>query len=386
MDSFTEVTHEGWGGRIMQSIKGVAVGGILFLVSFPLLFWNEGRAVKTAKRLEEGAGAAVSLTSTEVDAANEGKLVHLTGQATTDEELTDEAFGVTVTGIKLRRTVTMHQWKESKRTRRRKKLGGGTRTETTYSYSKVWSERSIDSTSFRESTGHTNPGAMPYQSQSVAAEKVTLGGFRLSKSLVARIEGGSPVTVRAEDLPEALEGKAKAAAGGFYVGANPAAPVVGDLKIVFSVVKPQVVSLISRQIGDTFEPYQAKAGGTIEMVAAGAQSAESMFEEAKAANVTMTWVLRLVGFVVMAIGLALMAQPMVVLADVLPILGDILGFGVALFAGVTALCLSLVTIAIAWLLYRPVLAVVLIAVGVGAVVAVRQLAQGRKARAAASAP
>ena len=56
-DSFTEVTHQSWGSRLGGAFKGIVFGIILFIVSFPLLFWNEGRAVKRHKTLEEGGGA-----------------------------------------------------------------------------------------------------------------------------------------------------------------------------------------------------------------------------------------------------------------------------------------------------------------------------------------
>ncbi len=56
-DTFTEVTSQSWWSRLGDSIKAVLVGIVMFLVSFPLLFWNEGRAVQTAKSQKEGAGA-----------------------------------------------------------------------------------------------------------------------------------------------------------------------------------------------------------------------------------------------------------------------------------------------------------------------------------------
>ena len=88
-DSFTEVTHESWFSRIGGAIKGFLVGLLLFVVAFPLLFWNEGRAVKRYKTLKEGGGAVVSVTSESVDPDNAGKLIHTTGKADTDATLTD---------------------------------------------------------------------------------------------------------------------------------------------------------------------------------------------------------------------------------------------------------------------------------------------------------
>ncbi len=121
-DVFTEVTTESWFGRIQSSIKGVLFGIILFLVSFVLLFWNEGRAVKAAKTLEEGLGLVVSVASEPVDSGNDGKLVHTTGEATTDETLTDPQFGVLAHAVKLRREVQMYQWTEDEHKESKKKL------------------------------------------------------------------------------------------------------------------------------------------------------------------------------------------------------------------------------------------------------------------------
>ncbi|MFW6161517.1 MAG: TMEM43 family protein [Planctomycetota bacterium] len=385
MDSFTEVSHEGWGGRIMESIKGVLVGVVLFLGSFVLLFWNEGRAVRDARRLAEGASATVSLPEATPDPANDGKLVHVTGEATTDETVTDPVFGVSAQGIQLRRKVEAYQWEEEKRRRRRKKLGGGTKTVTTYDYDKTWSERPIDSSDFRKPTGHENP-PMQYRSETVLADRVALGGFRLPESLIRKVPKAEPLPVNANDVPDDIRQKVKPSGQGLYIGANPASPAVGDHRIAFSVVKPQVVSLIAQQAGDTFQPYQAEVGGTIEMLEAGTRSADAMFEAAKARSRTMTWILRLGGFIAMAVGLGLIANPLVVVADVVPFLGDLLGLGVALFAGLVALCLSLVTIAVAWLFYRPLLGVLLIVLGVGALLGVRQLLKGRQAQAADGAP
>ena len=41
-DSFTEVTGQSWFSRLTGAITGVLIGIVLFLISFPLLWWNEG--------------------------------------------------------------------------------------------------------------------------------------------------------------------------------------------------------------------------------------------------------------------------------------------------------------------------------------------------------
>ena len=52
--------------------------------------------------------------------------------------------------------------------------------------------------------------------------------------------------------------------------------------------------------------------------------------------------------------------PIAVLGSVLPPVGDLLRFGAALFAGTVAFALSLITIAVGWVAYRPLVGVPLV--------------------------
>ena len=365
-DSFTEVSQQSWFGRISGAIKGIVVGLILFVVAFPLLFWNEGRAVKRYKTLKEGGGIVVSVAADQVDAANQGKLVHVTGKADTEEILKDPVFGVSAGAIKLRRSVEMYQWSETVSSETKKKLGGSTETVSTYSYEKKWSENAISSAGFKETVGHQNPGALPYQSSEQVAELVSLGAFQLSSSQLQGMTNYTPLVLTdIEGLPESLGEKVKIHEMGMYIGEDRAVPQVGDIRVAFKVVKPSQVSVVAKQLGNTFEPYRSEVGGSIELLQIGTHSADSMIQSAQDANKMMTWMLRVVGCVVMGIGLSMILKPLSVVADVLPILGDILGAGAGLIAFLLAGVLSMLTVAIAWFVYRPVVAVVLIGVAAG---------------------
>ena len=135
-----ETTTESWGSRLGGSIKGVLVGAGLFIAGIPLLFWNEGRTVKTTQALEEGAANCTVVPSADtVDAANEGKLIHITGTAATEDVLTDELFGgISMKGMRLSRKVEYYQWVEDSKSETKKNTGGSTTTTTTYTYSKKW--------------------------------------------------------------------------------------------------------------------------------------------------------------------------------------------------------------------------------------------------------
>src|SRR5262245_50116577 len=108
-NTFTETTHTSWFTRIKNSFGGAVIGLVLMVGMVVLLFWNEGRAVQTAKSLAEGAGAVVSVGVDGVDQANEGKLVHVTGPVTTDSTPSDDDFGVSAAGVRLVRKVEMYQ-------------------------------------------------------------------------------------------------------------------------------------------------------------------------------------------------------------------------------------------------------------------------------------
>lgn len=383
-DSFTEVSSQSWFGRIGNAFKGILVGLILVAIAFGLLFWNEGRAVKRAKTLTEGSGAVVSVAADRVEPGNEGKLVHLSGRAITEETLRDAEFGVAKQAIKLRRVAEMYQWQEEKRSEEKKKLGGGTETTTTYTYSKVWSKDPVSSGGFKEPAGHQNPGQMSYSSQELVASQVTLGAFTLSGSLVAQMSGYSPLALgEGFILPAGLAAKGTVSGNTVYLGRDPSAPQVGDLRLSFEEVQPMEISLVARQVSATFEPYQTKAGGSIELLESGTLSAEAMFRQAQQSNTILTWALRVGGLFLMFIGLQLILGPLSVLADVVPLFGTIVGAGTGLIAGLLAAILSFCTIAVAWIVYRPLVGVILLAVAgaIGFLV----LSKMRKAPAAVSA-
>ena len=239
----------------------------------------------------------------------------------------------------------------------------GTEKTTTYSYRKTWAPHLIDSSSFHETSGHENPGALPHPSADWIADRVTLGAFGLPASLVRRVNRTAPVEAPApEEVPEAVRDKVQPYAGGFFLGTDPASPRVGDLKVSFAEVPPTDVSIIARQVGQTFEPFVASTGGKIELLQVGTHSSEAMIEQAQASNRNLTGVLRAVGFVLMVVGLGMILRPLSVVADVVPFIGSIVGAGTGLIAFLVALALSAVTIAIAWVVYRPLLGLCLLTV------------------------
>ncbi len=605
----TETTTESWGSRLGGSIKGVAVGGVLFIAGIPLLFWNEGRAVKTAKALEEGASVCVKLPNADtIDATMDGKLVHVTGTAVSEEQLADDLFtGLNPKAIRLTRSVEFYQWVENEKKEKKKNVGGSETTVTTYTYSKKWVSSPVDSSSFREA-GHDNQVFFPEaEDRTLVAQSARYGAFELTSDQINRISGAKPVELKPEYIPDSLKGRVTISGNYAYVGypvggmmpgmmnrmtpapgmtpgvtppgmvqtvatqpvpaanigmvpqltmggfvtvptiqpnrmsvtnvdgvpfviapdgtpipvmpngifyagnlhgitdtvpgngfvypassvvqyadipgygslpiftienksfvrlatgalapyvrqtptagqiivngtpiavtvsttattpapayntapavqptmvqpgmmqpgvaqpgttigtgtiqgtANPGNPQVGDVRITWSMIPAEMpVSIVAVQTGTTFAPYVAKDsaadGYTVDLLETGIKTKEEMFQNAENANTMMTWILRFVGWLMMYMGLKMVLRPLEVLGDVLPILGDIIGIGTGILAFLIATPVALITIGIAWLFYRPILGIVLLAAAGGLIFLLIKKKAAAKAAKAAEAP
>lgn len=384
MDRYTETTSVSWGGRLMQSLAGVVVGFILIVGTPFVLFWNEGRAVTTARSLDEGAGIVLSLENARLDPGNEGRLVHLAGSVSPPETVTDPGFAVAAEALRLFRRVEMFQWKETSDSASQTKLGGGEETVTTYSYTKDWSTEAINSADFKQPDGYRNP-RMDIPEQWLTAKQAKVGSFVLSKDVLELLVGWEPLA-----LPENRQSAMRAAYRGskrftlvgddVFLGANPDEPVIGDYRISWMVVAPGALSAIGRQTGSGLTGYNTKAGAPLLMATGGIVPAEAMFADAKAENATVAWIIRAAGLVVLFLGFMMVGGPLAVVADVIPFIGSIVRLGQGLLALCAALVLGGGTIALAWFVYRPLLAVALL-VGLAAIIGLFVYAGRRKPKA-----
>lgn len=382
-DSYSESSTQSWGSRLMDSIKGVAVGLLLFLAAFIVLWWNEGRSVETYKSLKEGKGATIEAKAESVDSALEGKLVHVSGSVTTEDTLTDSVFNVSAPKVlSLRRSVQMYQWQESCKSETEKNLGGSTTTNTKCTYKKDWAGKT-DSSSFKKPQGHTNP-SMIYSSETTTAPNAKLGAYRLPLNLTSSLASFTVLESSDEVLRQVRTVAARPVAStseGIFIGANASSPQVGDYRIKFELVRPTDASVVAVQQNGSFAPFTADAGGSIYMISQGLQTAQQMYKSAEASNSFMTWILRFLGWLMMTIGLSMLFKPFTTLLDVLPFLGSIMSFGTGLASAIAAFAFSLVTIAIAWFFYRPLLSLILIGIVVGVVLFLRQRGAAKKAAA-----
>lgn len=364
-DSYTEVTRENIFSRTKNAIGSVVFGIVLFLVAFPVLWLNEGRAVKTAKALTEIGNSYTIVSPASVDAANNNKLIYVNGTATTDDVLRDTTFGISQPGISLSRDVEMYQWQEKESTKTEEKLGGTKETTKTYSYKKEWSSRPNDSADFKVPEGHSNP-SMRYTQDNFTASNVKVGAFELNSALQNNIRANKKLTLTDADLSKIsneLQANTLVNNGEFYVGDDPANPQIGDYRIRYTYAPKEVtVSILAKQNSDTFGPYTTSNGKSMMFLRTGTVGPDEIVGQEQASNTLLTWILRGLGMLAMFIGLTCIVAPLRVLSSVIPMLGSLVGATFGFISFLISLALSTVVIASAWIFYRPVLGISLLVV------------------------
>ncbi|MGD9477894.1 TMEM43 family protein [Shinella sp. G-2] len=385
--SFTETTTTSWFSRLKGALIKILVGFILLIGCIWLLFWNEGRSVKTYRALVEGAGLVVSVENGSIDPANDGKLVHISGPVKPVGVPEDNVLGVSAEGAAgLERIVEMYQWVETSKSETKKQLGGSEETVTTYSYHKEWNRREISSGSFRQS-GHDNP-RKPIDDERFAVPSATIGAFSVDGEAVARLGEERPVpltAIEANRLGEAVSlGKPVSTIGGQAVFSfNPQDPQVGDIRIHFERSDIAEASFVAAQHGTGLTPYKTSNGRELFLSDAGITDAAAMFDAAQSENTIITWAVRIGGLVGLFVGFASIFSILGVIADVVPFVGSIVRFGTSAIALIFTLLLGPAIIAIAWIAYRPLIAIAVLAAGIALAVGILYL---RRGKAAAPAP
>ncbi len=364
IDKFTEVTHSSWLSRIGASIKGVLLGILLVVLGVCLLFWNEGRAVKTHKALVESQGLVVSINAQEVAPEMNGKLVHLIGEATANETLNDNLLPVSVQALKLKRLVETYQWKETSHSEEKKNMGGSTETVTTYTYEKVWSDDYIDSSKFKQVGGHENARKWQYKAEIWTANVIHIGEYQLQDAHKDRIDNFQLLSLTNDMV---LPNGVTRTSDGFFYGKDARNPIIGDQRISFGYIPAQTYSVIGDLAGTALTEHMTSNKRSIALLQAGTHSADAMFETAKNDNANLTWIIRLVGCILLMSAFSMILKPLSVLADIVPLFGSIIGIGTGFVSFISGLILTLMTISIAWIFYRPLLGAALILVVTGLV-------------------
>ncbi len=414
--AYQEVKTTGYGTRVKNSFGGIIPSFLLFFAATALLWWNEGRAVKTDKMLNETEKVCVDMENpSKKDASLDGEVVCASALATTEDSLFDKEFNLAEKAISLQRRVEYYQWVEHAQRTSEDKFGGKEVTTTKYTHSKEWVSMPINSESFRDSTFKgKNYVVANYENKDWWAENVTFGAYKLNETLTNMITSREAVVLNldpkgladidksvgaiyaknktpqpaptqpavtkdsaavakdsavvAKDsvtvVPDSVPQENKVdldyvhqAGNVLFLGKDTSSPEIGDVRITFEKVVPATVTIVAQVNGDTFKAYKAKNGKRFQKLRMGKMDADEFFEAEHKANNMWLWVWRILGVILVIAALKGIFGFLSMLLKVIPFLSNIIGWAVGVVCTVVGIAWSLIVIAVAWLFYRPLLGI-----------------------------
>ena len=262
------------------------------------------------------------------------------------------------------------------------KLGGKEEITTTYTYREEWTSAPVQSSQFHDPAYQKKNFVMTTaESENWQAEKVTFGAFVLNEQQIGSIRGDVPVALNIDSatlvawnkecqqvIQRQYGGKSDSmklvhvSDNQVYYGFSPNSPAVGDVRITWTKVMPAKVTIIAKQKDNTFTNFKSKNGKTFSTLQMGTRDAAEIYEGAHESNHTMMWIFRIVGILMVIGGLKGIFAFIETILKVVPFVANIIGWGVGVVCTVIGVVWSLIIIALAWLFYRPIIGICLLAV------------------------
>lgn len=354
-NQFIETNRISYWQNIKNSFIGAILGLILFIASFVLLWWNEGNRINLTKNEDFIIENTIILQSDSAKRKNDDKLVMINGSVVAKETLSDSILSVD-NALNLKRTVEMYQWVETKtKTTSHNNMGGSTTNTTTYLYQKKWDNKEHNSDNFKR-TEYKNP-KFTFKDKIISASGASMGNFKIMQSQVSKIEAYQPIN-RLNHIDNY-----KVVDNYYYKGKNPSQPQIGDIRISYSYVPSgALVSIIGRQNDDNTISEMNTKSGSVYLQYDGHLTFDDMIAKYKHSNNLLTYIFRFTGWIVMTTGLMLLFNPITTIAKFIPLLSTVINYISNFILICVSLVLSLLTIAIAWITHRPLVAIGLFAV------------------------
>lgn len=172
---------------------------------------------------------------------------------------------------------------------------------------------------------------------------------------------------------------------------------IGDVRITFSEVPCSVVSVLAQmsESGDGLVPWRSKQGSgyDVAQLSYGVKTAADMIEGAQQSNKVKTWTFRFFGWFLNFVGFSMITSIVSTAADItlnwIPLLGpmatSIINLGVNVANFILANCTTMIVASIAWVVYRPLLGISLLAGSVGLFFTASQAGRGKASPAGSTA-
>ena len=342
---------------MLKNIFGTAILGFIILIaSIFALFINEHNYVNAIKIANFAEKNAIIVSANDLNPSNDNKLIFTNGSAYSQELLTDSIVRIP-NAIALFRNTEIYQWEEIRKHRDNNKIS--------YTYRKTWSKNLINSDNF-ESSAYKNPKKMKYEPKNIYAHNIGLGKFYLSKEIIKNINSISKIT----QLP--YNSNFKIYNGFYFTGNDYDNPKIGDQKLSYSYIPSGIkLSIIAKQSGNHLENMNSKYGD-FSIVMNGEKDLKTMISDYKKNLTNNTWLIRGISLLFLFLGLNLIIQPIVNLGNTIPILGELTQMAAFASTLIITIALGTLIISLAWLLFRPEIAIPLIIISILTIISLKK--------------
>ncbi|CAD8175563.1 unnamed protein product [Paramecium pentaurelia] len=396
---------------VIGPIFAFLIGFVMIVSAFPCLWFNERRMAISETRLLAARRTCQSVNAAEIDPRMEGQLIHVKGKLTTNDVITDPQFDLEVKNcVKLRRKVETYQWVQKSREEGSKK-----NKRTVYYYESEWSSKIQGSYPNHENRREDlTVQDQEFTAENVYIGAYKLTDYLKSKAVdyiqVDSISQQHCESAKMEFLSRTqiyinYDGKY------IYFRKSENQDSIGDQRVLFEKVPCNYAAIVARQYKESFKPYLFKDSYSedvnqdyiknpdmlkslnkfhelseeeqpLNQIDPSKEVSSNIFKSFEAplnyinwyfnrsftldqcfkaqlnSLVGIVWLCRFGGYLLFLFGFVLVFTPITTLLYYIPLLGGFLskltGILLAILSGMISMPLTLGTIGISWLYYRPI--------------------------------
>lgn len=278
----------------------IIIGAGLLAISAGVYGLDSLRQSHRGGQIEYVLKHAREVTTDGSTAITDGDLIVAVDVALPEQKIIDPDLGFSVEALRYTRDAEIYQWKETENVSTHTNSDGSRNTNTSYSYSKIWSDRTISSSLFYDND-YRNYGSFPFSDRTYRPENVTFGTFKLDKSFNEFFPAASKLSVTREmfdGMPEEYRRRFAVVNGGLFPDRS---PQIGDIRVSFTAVMPTQATVVGAYQNGIIVPAQTTAG-EIAMYRVGNMSLEDLAAQEKSDSSRTSTILLIIAGIIAAAG------------------------------------------------------------------------------------
>lgn len=351
------VRRQSYGNKLASSLVGAVLGIIMFLASFVALYLNEGR-----ENLGKIAAGAKEVTSH--SQAKTEELICFKGTLDADIYAKD-TYLIEDDYLYIERIVEMYGYEETKHTDKKDNLGGSSTITESYTYQLKWTSSPLKSTNFKgdnserptisnETQYNSRITDMP-QSITEKATSMHIGDYSVNEDV--QLSGASALSITASNSN--LSSLPNSIINNQYILQSSqeepsfSSPKLGDIRISYKAIKANKSGIIFGAFShQAISKFVTPKNKTLLRYFSGVDTKAEAVSILEKEHKTMTWILRLVGFLLMFLGLVAMSNPISEFVSVIPIFSKMSKGVFGIIAFIVSLVLTTLTVLLSIILHN----------------------------------